>query len=204
MINISPLVDHLIESFQCLPGVGPKTAQRMVFYLLERDRDAGEILSESLKKALKQVGNCRKCRIFSESELCNICSNHKRDSMTICIVESVADVFAIEHSNNYLGRYFVLHGHLSPIDNIGPDQLGLENLFELVKTEGITEMILATNSTLEGEATSNYIFESLKDIKTLQITRLALGVPLGGELEYVDGGTLMHAFSGRVNLKDRK
>ena len=204
MIIISPLVDHLIESFQCLPGVGPKTAQRMVFYLLERDRDAGEILSESLKKALKQVGNCRKCRIFSESELCNICSNHKRDSMTICIVESVADVFAIEHSNNYLGRYFVLHGHLSPIDNIGPDQLGLENLFELVKTEGITEMILATNSTLEGEATSNYIFESLKDIKTLQITRLALGVPLGGELEYVDGGTLMHAFSGRVNLKDRK
>ena len=204
MINISPLVDHLIESFQCLPGVGPKTAQRMVFYLLERDRDAGEILSESLKKALKQVGNCRKCRIFSESELCNICSNHKRDSMTICIVESVADVFAIEHSNNYLGRYFVLHGHLSPIDNIGPDQLGLENLFELVKTEGITEMILATNSTLEGEATSNYIFESLKDIKTLQITRLALGVPLGGELEYVDGGTLMHAFSGRVNFKDRK
>ena len=204
MINISPLVDHLIESFQCLPGVGPKTAQRMVFYLLERDRDAGEILSESLKKALTQVGNCRKCRIFSESELCNICSNHKRDSMTICIVESVADVFAIEHSNNYLGRYFVLHGHLSPIDNIGPDQLGLKNLFELVKTEGITEMILATNSTLEGEATSNYIFESLKDIKTLQITRLALGVPLGGELEYVDGGTLMHAFSGRVNFKDRK
>ena len=204
MINISPLVDHLIESFQCLPGVGPKTAQRMVFYLLERDRDAGEILSESLKKALKQVGNCRKCRIFSESELCNICSNHKRDSMTICIVESVADVFAIEHSNNYLGRYFVLHGHLSPIDNIGPDQLGLENLFELVKTEGITEMILATNSTLEGEATSNYIFESLRDIKILQITRLALGVPLGGELEYVDGGTLMHAFSGRVNFKDRK
>ena len=204
MINISPLVDHLIESFQCLPGVGPKTAQRMVFYLLERDRDAGEILSESLKKALKQVGNCIKCRIFSESELCNICSSHKRDSMTICIVESVADVFAIEHSNNYLGGYFVLHGHLSPIDNIGPDQLGLENLFELVKTEGITEMILATNSTLEGEATSNYIFESVKDIKTLQITRLALGVPLGGELEYVDGGTLMHAFSGRVNLKDRK
>ena len=204
MIIISPLVDHLIESFQCLPGVGPKTAQRMVFYLLERDRDAGEILSGSLKKALQQVGNCRKCRIFSESELCNICSNHKRDSMTICIVESVADVFAIEHSNNYLGRYFVLHGHLSPIDNIGPDQLGLKNLFELVKTEGITEMILATNSTLEGEATSNYIFESLKDIKTLQITRLALGVPLGGELEYVDGGTLMHAFSGRVNFKDRK
>ena len=204
MINISPLVDHLIESFQCLPGVGPKTAQRMVFYLLERDRDAGEILSESLKKALTQVGNCRKCRIFSESELCNICSSHKRDSMTICIVESVADVFAIEHSNNYLGGYFVLHGHLSPIDNIGPDQLGLENLFELVKAEGITEMILATNSTLEGEATSNYIFESVKDIKTLQITRLALGVPLGGELEYVDGGTLMHAFSGRTNLKDRK
>ena len=200
-MKISPLVDHLIESFQCLPGVGPKSAQRMVFYLLERDREAGEILSDSLKNALNQVSKCNRCRVFTESDLCNICESSKRDSYTLCVVESVADVFAIEHSNHFSGRYFVLHGHLSPIDNIGPEQLALKKLFELVRSEQTTELILATNSTLEREATSNYIFESLKDIDTLKITKLALGVPLGGELEYVDGGTLMHALSGRVNLK---
>ncbi len=200
-MKISPLVDNLIEAFQCLPGVGPKSAQRMVFYLLERDREAGDILSDSLKNALNQVSKCNRCRVFTEASLCNICESSKRDSYTLCVVESVADVFAIEHSNHFSGRYFVLHGNLSPIDNIGPDQLALDKLFGLVRSEETTELILATNSTLEGEATSNYIFESLKDIDTLEITKLALGVPLGGELEYVDGGTLMHALSGRVNFK---
>ena len=201
-MKISPLVDHLIESFQCLPGVGPKSAQRMVFYLLERDREAGEILSDSLKNALNQVSKCNRCRVFTESDLCNICESSKRDSYTLCVVESVADVFAIEHSNHFSGRYFVLHGHLSPIDDIGPEELALDKLFNLAKSEEVKELILATNSTLEGETTSHYIYDYLKDLEDLKLTKLAQGVPLGGELEYVDRGTIMHAFSGRVELKD--
>ena len=201
MSSISPLVDDLIEAFQCLPGIGPKSARRMVIHLLEKDRQAGKLLSESLFKTLDSVGNCKNCRIFSEKEVCNICSNLKRDPNTLCVVESVADVFAIEESNQYQGRYFVLHGSLSPIDNLGPDELGLNQLFLLVKENKISEIILATNSTLEGEATSHFIYDNLKEIDILRITKLARGVPLGGELEYVDGGTIMHALSGRINLK---
>lgn len=201
MSSISPLVDDLIEAFQCLPGIGPKSARRMVIHLLEKDRQAGKLLSESLFKTLDSVGNCKNCRIFSEKEVCNICSNLKRDPNTLCVVESVADVFAIEESNQYQGRYFVLHGSLSPIDNLGPDELGLNQLFLLVKENKISEIILATNSTLEGEATSHFIYDNLKEIDMLRITKLARGVPLGGELEYVDGGTIMHALSGRINLK---
>ena len=202
MSKVSPLVDSLIESIQCLPGVGPKSAQRMVLHLLERERVGGKLLSEALSLALESVGQCRQCRIFSEDELCSICKNEKRDKQVICVVESVSDVFAIEQSNQFRGKYFILHGHLSPIDDIGPEQLGLNQLFLLVRSEEIREMILATNSTLEGEATAHFIYDSLKDIKNLNLTKLAQGVPLGGELEYVDRGTIMHAFSGRVNLKE--
>ena len=202
MSKVSPLVDSLIESIQCLPGVGPKSAQRMVLHLLERERQGGKLLSEALSLALESVGQCRQCRIFSEDELCSICKNEKRDKQVICVVESVSDVFAIEQSNQFRGKYFILHGHLSPIDDIGPEQLGLNQLFLLVRSEEIREMILATNSTLEGEATAHFIYDSLKDIKNLNLTKLAQGVPLGGELEYVDRGTIMHAFSGRVNLKE--
>ena len=202
MSKISPLVDSLIESIQCLPGVGPKSAQRMVLHLLEREREGGKLLSEALSLALESVGQCRQCRIFSEDELCSICKNEKRDKQVICVVESVSDVFAIEQSNQFRGKYFILHGHLSPIDDIGPEQLGLNQLFLLVRSEEIREMILATNSTLEGEATAHFIYDSLKDIENLNLTKLAQGVPLGGELEYVDRGTIMHAFSGRVNLKE--
>ena len=202
MSKVSPLVDSLIESIQCLPGVGPKSAQRMVLHLLEREREGGKLLSEALSLALESVGQCRQCRIFSEDELCLICKNEKRDKQVICVVESVSDVFAIEQSNQFRGKYFILHGHLSPIDDIGPEQLGLNQLFLLVRSEEIREMILATNSTLEGEATAHFIYDSLKDIKNLNLTKLAQGVPLGGELEYVDRGTIMHAFSGRVNLKE--
>ena len=202
MSKVSPLVDSLIESIQCLPGVGPKSAQRMVLHLLERERQGGKLLSEALSLALESVGQCRQCRIFSEDELCSICKNEKRDKKVICVVESVSDVFAIEQSNQFRGKYFILHGHLSPIDDIGPEQLGLNQLFLLVRSEEIREMILATNSTLEGEATAHFIYDSLKDIKNLNLTKLAQGVPLGGELEYVDRGTIMHAFSGRVNLKE--
>ena len=201
MSKVSPLVDSLIESIQCLPGVGPKSAQRMVLHLLEREREGGKLLSEALSLALESVGQCRQCRIFSEDELCSICKNEKRDKQVICVVESVSDVFAIEQSNQFRGKYFILHGHLSPIDDIGPEQLGLNQLFFMVRSEEMSEMILATNSTLEGEATAHFIYDSLKDIESLSLTKLAQGVPLGGELEYVDRGTIMHAFSGRVNLK---
>jgi|TARA_B100000809_G_scaffold222251_1_gene231102 recombination protein RecR len=202
MSKVSPLVDSLIESIQCLPGVGPKSAQRMVLHLLEREREGGKLLSEALRLALESVGQCQQCRIFSEDQLCSICKNEKRDKQVICVVESVSDVFAIEQSNQFRGKYFILHGHLSPIDDIGPEQLGLNQLFLLVRSREINEMILATNSTLEGEATAHFIYDSLKDIENLNLTKLAQGVPLGGELEYVDRGTIMHAFSGRVNLKE--
>ena len=202
MSKVSPLVDSLIESIQCLPGVGPKSAQRMVLHLLEREREGGKLLSEALRLALESVGQCQQCRIFSEDQLCSICKNEKRDKQVICVVESVSDVFAIEQSNQFRGKYFILHGHLSPIDDIGPEQLGLNQLFLLVRSREINEMILATNSTLEGEATAHFIYDSLKDIENLNLTKLAQGVPLGGELEYVDRGTIVHAFSGRVNLKE--
>ena len=201
MRKISPLVDNLIEAFQCLPGVGPKSARRMVLHLLEKDREGGSVLAESLNQTLNNVGQCNECRIFSEAETCIICSDNKRDVNTLCVVESVSDVFAIEESNQYRGKYFILHGHLSPIDSMGPKELGLDQLFHIVKDKELTEVILATNSTLEGEATAHFIFEGLKEIDSLKISRLARGVPLGGELEYVDGGTIMHALSGRTNFK---
>ena len=202
MSKVSPLVDGLIEAIQCLPGVGPKTAQRMVLHLLERNRDAGIYLAEIMAKAIEGVGKCNKCRIFTESEFCAICSNEKRDSSCICVVETVSDVFAIEQSNQFNGNYFILHGHLSPIDDIGPEELALDKLFYLAKSEKVRELILATNLTLEGEITSHYIYDHLKNLDDLKLTKLAQGVPLGGELEYVDRGTIMHAFSGRVELKE--
>ena len=201
MSKVSPLVDSLIEAFQCLPGVGPKSAQRMVLHLLERNKNAGLILANTLSNALESVGKCSNCRIFTEDEICQICSNEKRNKKQICVVESVSDVFAIEMSNQFTGQYFILHGHLSPIDDIGPEELGLEKLFTRVREEGIEEIILATNSTLEGETTSHFIYDNIKTIENLKVTKLARGVPLGGELEYVDRGTIMHAFSGRQNIQ---
>ena len=201
MSKVSPLVDSLIEAFQCLPGVGPKSAQRMVLHLLERNKNAGLILANVLTNALESVDKCSNCRIFTEDEICQICSNEKRNKKQICVVESVSDVFAIEMSNQFTGQYFILHGHLSPIDDIGPEELGLEKLFTRVREEGIEEIILATNSTLEGETTSHFIYDKIKNIENLKVTKLARGVPLGGELEYVDRGTIMHAFSGRQNIR---
>ena len=201
MSKVSPLVDSLIEAFQCLPGVGPKSAQRMVLHLLERNKNAGLILANTLSNALESVDKCSNCRIFTEDEICQICSNEKRNKKQICVVESVSDVFAIEMSNQFTGQYFILHGHLSPIDDIGPDELGLEKLFTRAREEGIEEIILATNSTLEGETTSHFIYDKIKTIENLKVTKLARGVPLGGELEYVDRGTIMHAFSGRQNIR---
>jgi recombination protein RecR len=174
----------------------------MVLHLLERNRDGGIMLAEIMSKAIESVGKCKKCRIFTESEICSICSSEKRDKSFICVVESVSDVFAIEQSNQFNGNYFILHGHLSPIDDIGPEELALNKLFNLAKSEEVKELILATNSTLEGETTTHYIYDYLKGLDGLKLTKLAQGVPLGGELEYIDRGTIMHAFSGRVELKD--
>ena len=151
MNNISPLVDGLIEAFQCLPGVGPKSARRMVLHLLEKDREAGKILAESLAQTLSNVGQCKECRIFSEQDLCIICNDKKRDSTILCVVETVSDVFAIEESHQYRGKYFILHGHLSPIDNMGPEELGLDQLIKTAKENSYAEIILATKEKGEGE-----------------------------------------------------
>ena len=190
------------NAFQCLPGVGPKSAQRMVLHLLERNKDAGLILAQLLEEALESVDKCNSCRIFTESDSCQICSNEKRNKNQICVVESVSDVFAIEQSNQFNGHYFVLHGYLSPIDDIGPEELALDVLFSRARQIETEELILATNSTLEGETTSHFIYDNLKNETHLKITKLARGVPLGGELEYVDRGTIMHALSGRQRLKE--
>ena len=202
MSKVSPLVDGLINAFQCLPGVVPKSAQRMVLHLLERNKDAGLILAQLLEEALESVDKCNSCRIFTESDSCQICSNEKRNKNQICVVESVSDVFAIEQSNQFNGHYFVLHGYLSPIDDIGPEELALDVLFSRARQIETEELILATNSTLEGETTSHFIYDNLKNETHLKITKLARGVPLGGELEYVDRGTIMHALSGRQRLKE--
>ena len=172
----------------------------MIHQLLERNKNAGLILANTLSQALENVDKCINCRIFTEASVCQICSNEKRNKHQICVVETVSDVFAIEQSNQFNGNYFILHGHLSPIDDIGPEELALEKLFSRARRNETEEIILATNSTLEGETTSHYIYDNLKDNANLKITKLARGVPLGGELEYVDRGTIMHAFSGRQDL----
>jgi recombination protein RecR len=195
----TPVISRLIEALRCLPGVGPKSAQRMAYHLLERDRQGALHLAVSLQEAVEKVGNCSRCRTFSEGELCPICSNPQRDQGTICIVESPSDVEALEHSTGYRGRYFVLMGHLSPLDGIGPEDIGLDQLAEQLDNEDVVEVILATNPTVEGEATAHYISEMVHG-RGIRVTRIAHGVPLGGELEYVDGGTLSHAFNGRREI----
>ncbi|WP_136247543.1 recombination mediator RecR [Halomonas borealis] len=196
-MSFSPLVERLMEAFRVLPGVGPKTAQRMAMHLLERDRDGGRRLVESLGLAIESVGYCRRCRTLTEEELCGICASARRDDGVLCVVESPADQLAIEDAGGYRGRYFVLHGHLSPLDGVGPEDIGLDRLEARVAEAGVEEVILATNPTVEGEATAHYIAAQL-DPLGVKLSRLAYGVPMGGELEYVDGGTLSRAFNGRL------
>ena len=179
-----------------MPGVGPKSAQRMTLHLLERDREGAVALSAALREAVERVGHCNRCRNFTELDICEICSNPKRDATTICVVETPADVLAVELSGSFAGIYFVLMGHLSPIDGIGPAEIGLEKLHRRIVDEGIQEVIVATNPTVEGEATAYYLTDMLKQ-EGVRVSRIAHGVPLGGELEYVDGSTLAHALSGR-------
>ena len=197
----SPLVDELVESLRCLPGVGQKTAQRMAFHLLEKGRAGGERLSGALASAMTGVRRCESCQNFADTATCPICEKPERRGGTICVVESPSDLLAIEQAGDYQGGYFVLMGHLSPIDGIGPEDIGVELLLRRVREEGAKELILATNPTVEGEATAHYIADRL-DGSGVLTTRLAHGIPVGGELGYVDGFTLTHAFRGRKPLAD--
>lgn len=196
-MTISPAIDHLVDSLKRLPGVGQKSAQRMAFYLLERDRQGASRLAEALQSAVEKVGHCDCCRTLTEEALCQICSNPKRrQNGVMCIVETPADVLAIEQTSQFQGRYFVLMGHLSPLDGIGPADIGLDELEQQLDTEAVDEIVLATNPTVEGDATAHYIADIAAQ-RSINTTRIAHGVPVGGELGYVDQTTLGHAFSGR-------
>ena len=195
----SPLVNQLIEALRCLPSVGPKSAQRMAYYLLERDRAGAESLSVILARAVKEVGHCEQCRSLSEQVVCDICANTNRDRTSLCIVESPSDLQVIEQSTDYNGLFFVLMGHLSPLDGIGPEDIGLEVLAKRLDQGEIKEVVLATNFTVEGEATAHYISEMVNS-RDITASRIAHGVPAGGELEYVNSTTLSRAFSGRQNF----
>jgi recombination protein RecR len=198
-MSTSRLIGRLIESLRCLPGVGPKSAQRMAFHLLEHNRDGGRQLAETLDLAMERVGNCRECRTLSEEDVCMLCANDRRDRSQLCVVETPADVQALEQSTGFRGLYFVLMGHLSPLDGIGPEALGLGLLEARLATGQVTELILATNATVEGEATAHFVSEMAR-AHGIRSTRIAHGVPMGGELEYIDGGTLSHAFAGRQEI----
>jgi recombination protein RecR len=198
-MNFSPALAHLMAAFRRLPGVGPKTAQRMTFHLLERDREGALELSRALASAIETIGHCRRCRMLTDGELCPICASPQRDMGLLCVVESPADVAAVEQSGGYRGRYFVLMGHLSPLDGVGPAELGIDALEALLAEGGVRELILATNPTVEGDATAHFVGE-LAARRGVRASRIAHGVPIGGELEYVDGGTLAHAFAGRQSF----
>ncbi|MCX7089481.1 MAG: recombination mediator RecR [Methylococcales bacterium] len=193
------LLGQLIQTLCCLPGVGPKSAQRMAFYLLQRDRQGAQRLSNTLLTALEKIQHCQHCRTLTELTVCEICASSSRDQSLLCVVETPSDAWVVEQAAFFKGVYFILHGRLSPLDGIGPDELGLDLLEQRFATGSIKEIILATNSTVEGEATAYYISHLAKKYQ-LQASRIAQGVPIGGELEFIDSGTLSQAFMGRKNL----
>jgi recombination protein RecR len=193
------LIDELISSLQVLPGVGPKSAQRIALQVLQRDQKGGQRLSNALREAIEKVGRCQRCRNLTELEICQICTDERRDRSLLCVVESPADVLAIDFAGGFKGTYFVLNGRLSPIEGIGPKELEIDRLESLVYSESLKEVVIATNPTMEGEATATYIAGVLQD-KVGLISRIAHGVPLGGEIEYTDGGTLSHAIARRRDL----
>jgi len=195
----APLIEQLIDALRILPGVGPKSAQRMAYHLLERDRDGAKQLATVLEESVEHIGHCLQCRTLSETELCHICASHNRDPQLLCIVESPIDVKAVIQATDYKGLFFVLMGHLSPLDGIGPEDIGLDKLAARLDEGAISEVIIATNPTVEGEATSHYIAEMVNK-RNMTATRIAHGVPMGGELEYVSGSTLLRAFSGRSTV----
>ena len=195
-MSSEPLLDQFIDALRCLPGVGPKSAQRMALHLLERDREGGQHLSTMLETAMEQIGRCKRCRNLTERETCTICSNDQRDRSLLCIVESPSDVIAIEQATGFRGLYFVLMGRLSPLDGIGPAELGLDMLADRLNTDPPVEMIIATNPTVEGEATAFYL-QRMAQQHGITVSRIAHGVPLGGELEFTDQSTIAHAFTSR-------
>ena len=195
-MSLSPLITRLIEALRCLPGIGPKSAQRMAFHLLERNRDAARELAQVIEEAVDAVGRCESCRTLSEDPLCPVCASPGRDSRLLCVVETPADMAAVDASTAYRGMFFVLMGHLSPLDGIGPAELGLDQFQRRIDGGGIAEVILATASTVEGEATAHYLSEMVRE-RGIRATRIAQGVPMGGELEFVDGGTLARAIAAR-------
>lgn len=194
-MKLPAALQQLIDSFQILPGVGPKSAQRMALYLLQKDRLGAERLSHSLQQAMSKLEHCKSCRNYAEADLCPICSDSKRSTESLCVVESPSDVLALEQGVDFNGQYFVLYGHLSPIDGIGPVELGLADLKRKVEEQSINEVIVATNPTVEGEVTAQFIMDMLSE--NVVVSRIAHGIPMGGELDLVDGGTLNHALSGR-------
>ncbi len=194
------LLTELIDALCCMPGIGPKSAQRIALHLFQRDRGGAENLANVLQQAVAQLGNCKNCRTLTEHEFCEICASPKRDASIMCVVESPADVWLINQAADYQGVFFVLNGRLSPLDGIGPDEIGLDQLEQHLDSGKITELILATNSTVEGEATAHYIGQ-LALQRQIKATRIAHGVPVGGELEFIDSGTLAHAFGGRRTIE---
>jgi recombination protein RecR len=192
-------IDQLIDALRILPGVGVKSAQRMALQLLEKNREGAFKLAEAVTEAASKVGKCQQCRTLTEHDICNICSGPSRSDSQLCVVESPADLFAIEQAGGYRGKYFVLLGHLSPIDGIGPEQLGIDKLIERLQFNQVNELILATNLTVEGEATAHFIADKAKSLG-IDVSRIAYGVPMGGELEYVDGGTLNLALQSRKTI----
>ena len=191
------LVLELINSLMILPGVGKKSAQRMALYLLDRNKDGASILANTLLDAINNIQRCSNCRMLTSSSICKICNDNSRDSNCICVVESPSDVLAIESTGGFKGKYFVLLGRLSPIDGVGPDELGIGDLINMVEKNNINEIILATSSTVEGDATAIYIKDHIKNAK---VSRISYGIPIGGELEYVDGTTIAKAIEGRIEI----
>jgi recombination protein RecR len=196
----SPLLNQLIRALQCLPGVGNKSAQRMAFHLLQRDREGAVGLAETLSKAVSSIGNCERCRMLTEERICRFCASPQRDDSQLCVLETPADLLAIEHAGVFRGRYFVLMGHLSPIDGIGPAELGLDLLEARFREDFVKEVVLATSVTVEGDATAHLI-AGLAQRRGVRASRIAYGVPVGGELEFIDSGTLSRAFNGRLTLE---
>ncbi len=196
------LVEQLIQALRTLPGIGPRSAQRMAFCLLQQRRSEGLHLAKILEKTLNEITNCQRCRNFSEDDLCKICSNTKRDNSTLCIVESPIDILSIEQTHSYQGIYFTLMGHLSPIDGLGPNEIGTKELSQRLKAEKdlIKEVIIATNPTVEGEATAHYLSNIVHNLTTARCTRIAHGIPFGGELEYTDANTLAQALARRIEI----
>ena len=192
------LLEQLIEALRVMPGIGRKSAQRIAHQLLQRNRDGAKHLSKIMAESMERIGHCERCRTFTENKLCHLCANKKRDNSILCVVENPHDVDSIEEAN-YRGRYFVLLGHLSPLDRIGPDDLGLDEFQKLLEEEELKEVILATNTTVEGETTAHFISEMVK-ARGLQVSRIASGIPMGGELEYVNSMTIAHAIDDRKTI----